>query len=256
MIAVGKIRYDNAYNKIYPKIDNFELIEVMTKCTTYGSLGPYVLKNDQNQIFENIWQGSKIYPKVYKISRPWSKFVPESTWKRDNEIHYKDGKVLSRYWKWRMDVKNFQYPIRYPNGNHSKEAIGCIISDEICENPKMLDYISARKQLYFPLYIDLVKKQPLYNKLIRKLNNNENLLIAEVDVAWQDDLKYYIEKYGIEDKNFINDYTMIANKEYIKIMLNDVKNPCGHGIALAMSLINDVYGDDIMKLLDSSVGNV
>jgi len=42
---------------------------------------------------------------------------------------------------------------------------------------------------------------------------------------------------------------MICTKEYINIMLNDPKNPCGHGIALAAALIDDLEGNTFLDTI-------
>ncbi len=249
MIAVGKIRYTNQYVKIFPRLPGFELIEVLTKSTKYGSLGPFELRNDKNQIFENVYQGSKLYPKVYQINMLYSRYAPRAaTWKYHNEQHYKDGKVLPEYWKWRDAVKNFDYPIRRPNGFHSKECIGFILSDVESETPEILDYITARKIFYFTEYMKLIRLHEQYHQLFNKVKAGQNILIAEIDVAFQDDLDYYINKYNVST-DFIKNYTMIMNKKNIEIVLNDDKNPCGHGVALAMALLYDLGDHSILELL-------
>lgn len=46
----------------------------MTKCTKYGSLSPYELKDENNNIMENIWQGEKVYKKTPSINLTYSRY--------------------------------------------------------------------------------------------------------------------------------------------------------------------------------------
>jgi hypothetical protein len=97
------------------------------------------------------------------------------------------------------------------------------------------DYIESRKALYLPKYIECLENQPKFVKLQKMLERKENLLIIEVDGPHQEDLEYYKSKYEV-DENFIENNTMLATEENLKIMLNDAKHPFGHGYCLAWAL--------------------
>lgn len=144
---------------------------------------------------------------------------------------------------------NSEYPIRYPVGYHCKNnCIGAISNnnkvkkntDLTLENDinnfKILNYIESRKEIYVPLYCKLVKSTNRFKELQERLNNGENLLICEIDVAYQESLDYYKEKYKV-DNNFIKNYTMDINEKNINIMLNDDKHPFGHGYCIALALL-------------------
>lgn len=69
------------------------------------------------------------------------------------------------------------------------------------------------------------------------LKDGKNLLIVEVDGPHGESLDYYKKKYKVDD-NFIEDDTILATKENLKIMLNDTKHAFGHGYCLAVALLN------------------
>jgi len=52
--------------------------------------------------------------------------------------------------------------------------------------------------------------------LKKKLNQEINLLIIEVDCAHQKALDYYKKKYNVKD-DFIENYTMLINKKIFKL---------------------------------------
>jgi hypothetical protein len=98
-----------------------------------------------------------------------------------------------------------------------------------------LTYVQARKQIYLPIYCELVKQQPQFKRLVDRWRNGENLLILEVDGPHQESLAYYQEKYGVGE-SFIEHDTILATFQNLKIMLNDVKHSFGHGYCLAAAL--------------------
>lgn len=101
---------------------------------------------------------------------------------------------------------------------------------------RLLNYIEARKEIYVPEYCAAVVEAKQFKELKERLSKGENLLIVEVDGPHQEDLKYYMEKYRV-DSHFIENNTMLATKDNLKIMLNDTKHPYGHGYCLAMALL-------------------
>lgn len=105
------------------------------------------------------------------------------------------------------------------------------------EPDRHLNYIEGRKEIYVPIYCELVKKQDKFYELKERLDSGENLLIIEVDGPHQESLDYYKEKYGVDD-DFIENHSMEALDENLTIMLNDEKHPFGHGYCLAMALLD------------------
>jgi hypothetical protein len=250
-IRVGRRVYNNSGSFTDPSFEGFENIFCLTKSSEYGSLSPYLLKNNHGHIMENIWQFAKIYQKVPESKQKYSRYDSTVIWDHKEEIHAINTNntfiPTLAYKKWRQKGMECKYPIRYPVGfNNRNLCIGSIKSSEYnkCifdENyvPKLLTYIEARKEIYLKTFLKLVKKENDYTKLINKLKNGKNLLIIEVDGPHGEDLEYYKTKYEVGD-DFITNNTILVTSKNIDIMLNDRKHPFGHGYCLGIALINDL----------------
>ena len=68
------------------------------------------------------------------------------------------------------------------------------------------------------------------------LENGTSLLIIDVDGPKADHLEYYKKTYDVGD-DFIENNTILATLENLKIMINDPKASCGHTYGLAASLL-------------------
>lgn len=146
-----------------------------TKIPTY-QLSPYHLKDENGFIFENLWQGSKIYPSVFKQDQ-WIK--NKSIWAHPAETHIDlEGNVLPAYWDWRQKVFSNPFPVRYPNGYDGKKTcVGFITS-----NYEFLSYIEARKQFYVREFARLVQQTPAFKALKEVFDSGVNLQMCDVDV--------------------------------------------------------------------------
>jgi hypothetical protein len=242
-IRVGKIRYING-QQIIPTYEGYENIICMTKSSEYGAISPYCLKDDNGYIIENVYQFSKLYNRVADSQQKYSRYDSRIIWRWKSNIFIQNDKILPDYWLWRKKGMQSPDPIRYPVGfNGRSTCIGAIKTYDIYDEPKnltdfeILDYIESRKQLYYPLYVNAVKKHRQYKVLQDKLNQGINLLICEIDCSYQDSLDYYKQTYKVND-NFIKDWTMEVNKENMEIVLNDTRHAFGHGYCLAMSLLD------------------
>ncbi len=251
-IRVGSIKYPNY---AVTKIKGYEIIYVMTPNFPgdYNQLSPFAIKDEHGRIMENIWQFSRIFPKTFKTVKPRTfkdKSLKEST---EDKISLIDEQNIPTddYMIWRRTGANYPKPIRYSNGLHDKKSAICAYKEkqpilssdtiDIVRNKldltKQLDYIESRKQIYVPLYINIVKNQPKFTDLKQLLNDGKNLLIIEVDGPHQESLDYYKKKYGVSD-DFITNNSMLINQTNINIMLNDSKHNFGHGYCLAMALLD------------------
>lgn len=251
MIRVGRATYDKKGRINYPSYEGFTPIVVMLKShSNYYPLSPYSLKNNDNQIMENIWQFSKIYETIPKTTQKKSRYDDTIVWSHNNETHIdSDGKITPQYWQWRNKGMDHEHPVRYPVG--FKYRGNCKYAIPQSDLNLKLNYIEARLKIYVPVYCELVKKEAnLFVDLQSRLKDGENLLIIEVDGPHQESLAYYQEKYDVND-SFIEDNTLIINKENLTIMISDSKHPFGHGYCLAMALMNI---DDM--LLDFWVKNI
>jgi len=241
-IRVGKILYGSGKPE-HPSFEGFTPIVVMTKSSKYGSLGPYCLRNSEGHIMENIWQFSKVYPRVPASKQVYSRYDSTVIWKHPPETHTepKTQEPLEAYWKWREKGFGCSYPVRYPVGRAHRK--NCLYSLKE-KGGKRLSYVEARKEIYLPVYCDLVRKEPQFAGLQARLQKGENLLIIEVDGPHQESLEYYQETYRVSE-DFIEDDTMLATFDNLKIMLNDSKHPFGHGYCLAAALLG--LNQDLME---------
>lgn len=237
-IRVGTIKY-NKGQKVFPKYKDYAKVEVMTASTTFGELSPFQLKDENGNIFENVWQFAKVYQYVPRTVCRYSRWNDTITWDHPEEIHVDEkGELTLEYWEWRKKGCENKYALRYPVGFHHRRK--CLYA---MWNGEKLDYIQSRKKIYVPEYIRLVKKELKYKHLKRLIDEGTNLLIVEVDGPRQESLQYYKDKYGVGD-DFIVNNTIEANEDNLSIMLEDEKHPFGHGYCLAMALLDMEVLDD------------
>ena len=110
----------------------------------------------------------------------------------------------------------------------------------VSDSPCLLPYVAARKRIYLPLFLKLVKTQSQFSELCRLVESGKNILIIEVDGPHQESLPYYQSTYDVP-QDFIQDDTIVADPAYMDIMLNDEKYAFGHGYCLALA-IQDALG--------------
>lgn len=249
MIRVGRRIYNRNGTYQDPSFPNFKPILCLTKSSAYGSLGPYELKNEKGQIMENIYQFSKVYEIVPKTIQRASRYDSTIIWNHKEERHINiietklenkneieiSYEILPEYFQWRKKCMNSKYAVRYPIGFNNRHK--CLFALKNEEDGELLDYIEARKEIYLPLYIELVKDKPQFRKLQKYLEDGINLLIIEVDGPHEESLDYYKNKYKVAN-NFIENNTILVNEENMKIMLNDDKHPFGHGYCLGIAILN------------------
>jgi deoxyribonuclease-4 len=233
---VGLVRVGRIVNGKNPSFEGFLPIIVLTASSAYGELGPYVLKDENNFIMENIWQFSKCYKKVAKSRQTYSRWDNTVIWEWPEEIHIDEvtQEPNEKYWKWRKTGMENSYAVRWPVG---KECSKLCLYSLISKNGEKLDYVSARKQIYAKVYNNLVKKEKTFCKLQKMLFEGKNLLIIEVDGPHMESLDYYKKTFSVND-DFIENDTILATHDNLKIMLDDVKFPYGHGYCLASCLLN------------------
>ena len=69
-----------------------------------------------------------------------------------------------------------------------------------------MNYIEERKQIYLPVYLDMVRKEKDFEAL---KNSDENLFIIEVDGPKSVSNEYYRKKYGVDIGN-------VTYKDFVK----------------------------------------
>jgi len=232
-IRVGRLTTQGKL-KSKPTLSGYTEVMVMTPSSKYGKLGPYVLKNDQGVLMENLWQFSKVWESVPNVKTPYSQWDRRIIWDHDSEVHVdKKKEPNDAYWAWRAKGMSNKDAVRYPAGYAKRRETLYSLKDK--NSNWRMTYIEARKEIYLPVYIDLVKGEKQFAELQKRLNEGENLLVVEIDGPHQESLDYYKKKYKVSD-SFIENDTMLATRENLKIMLEDDKYSFGHGYCLAAAL--------------------
>ncbi len=238
MIRVGRCVYDKHGNRTDPQYPGFTpIVVLMSSHSEWGPLGPYNLKNEKGQIFENYYQFQRVFKKVPKTIQYYSRWSHSITWNHPEEIHIENDKVNEKYWSWREKGTNNKYYIRYPVGFNYRHNVEYVLWKNNDGNYEKLDYVQSRKKIYVSEYCRLVRKQQKFKELQDRLKKGENLLIIEVDACHNESMEYYKEKYNVQDDFIVND-TMLVTENNIKILLNDTKHPFGHCMCLAMALLD------------------
>lgn len=241
-IRVGRRIYtQNGF--IDPSYENFTPILVLTKSSAYGSLSPYELYDEKGRIMENIYQFNKVYENVPYSKQTYSKYDNTVIWEHPSELHAIKSEngdfydLTDKYFIWRQKGMYNKYAVRYPVGyNHRGKCLFSLGENtDGTINPNPLDYINARKKIYLPLYIKLVKQKTQFEELVKRYRAGENLLIIEVDGPHEESMSYYKNLYGVTH-DFIQNNTMLVTPDNLKIMLNDAKHPYGHGYCLAQAI--------------------
>ncbi len=140
------IRVGTIIKRKYPSYEGFIPIVVMTKSSKYGLLGPYCLKNENDQIMENIWQFSKVYESVPKSVQRYSQLDNRVIWNWPEETHSDENENINeKYGHWRKNGFNADDPIRYPVGKKYRSKVLYSLNENIegIYGPK-LNYIEAR----------------------------------------------------------------------------------------------------------------
>lgn len=106
-------------------------------------------------------------------------------------------KILPDYWKWReQGFSNIRHGdgfagegvhVRYPLGWRNRHDVKCAIVDRELgciasrsDDLEAIGYIEGRKRIYLPLYCELVRKQPLFAELQRKVQRGDNIVICDL----------------------------------------------------------------------------
>jgi hypothetical protein len=238
IIHVGTINFKKG-KRIYPVIpDNFEMVEVMTYSNKqWWELSPYALKNVKGHIMENLWQFSKVYPKVPESRQTYSRYDSKVIWNHPSEVHTTTtGNPNINYYNWRNKGYAADYAIRYPVGFSHNARSSCLYN---LYEGKRYNYVNSREHVYFKLYSTLVRKQDKYKKLLISVADGKNIVICEVDGPHQKSLQYYIKKGASPE--LIKNNQMVANYNNLRFMQNDIKHPFGHGYCLARCLLEDLH---------------
>ena len=211
----------------------------------YHVFSPFYLRTDGLEqqhnaggiIFENFWQGSKVYPSVdtteiysnrFRKGKPIFKY---QTTNGQTEKHIDNNKILPDYWRWRQQLWMCPSAVRYPVGRTARKNCAFSLLRQSDGTEKRLDYLESRKQIYGAEYKRLIRKLPEYQTLLNRLRAGEKLCIFEIDVPAP-------SKKGAYGHNCHDGY-YVATPENLDILINDPSEPCGHGIFLAQAFFED-----------------
>ena len=101
------------------------------------------LKNEKNQILENIWQSCKVYKETFSCLY---KNFDTILWKHGKEIHItNDNKLTNDYFIWKDKLMNNKYPIEYPMGISNQNNYNFIIDDKYNLYSRSIGYQEAFK---------------------------------------------------------------------------------------------------------------
>ena len=199
--------------------------------------------NNGGIIFENFYQGSKVYDKVYPIKVYTSKHTQGNPkyllWshntigeKYDVLVDYKNQFDEKLYLRWRDDLWKCQDAIRYPNGIHRRKYTQYSICIDSNGNKIKMDYITARKELYMKEYKRLIRKTDEYKILLGMLQKGINFIISEIDVPSNG-------KKGNYGKDCDENDNCDMSLEKLNVLLNDPSEAFGHGLCLVHALLED-----------------
>lgn len=152
---------------------------VLGPCKLYGKF--------KSRNMENGWQ----YAKVYK------EFLDDA------------GGVGSKYYDWAVAGWNNPRAVRYPVGKGRKPEFSWWRGES-------LDYITARKEIYVPLYLNAVKETEAWARLFRLYQKEKCLVLLDYDAY-----DHRKEKMSLSD------------------VLNRPDRKMGHAFVLMMALTGD-----------------
>lgn len=220
-----------------PRVDGYETIVITTGCyKAFKDLSPFFLTNKDGIIMENKWQFSKVYKEVPRSKQYKSRWDKSVVWEWGSETHVDNyGNLTDEYYEWRNAGFSNPYAVRYPCGSHYKSKCLYSIDDE----GNKYGYIEARYYIYCKEYYDCVINHEKFMELKHKLYRGQKLLIIDVDGPKQNDLNYYIDRYNVPN-DFIVNNTIDATLDNLELMLNDPKNPYGHGYVLSSILMDKI----------------
>jgi hypothetical protein len=252
MIATQQIK--STASKPFPYKDYTAINVLKWKNSKWKSLCPYYLKTDGDELcynpgnilFENFYQGLKVYdiiyenevyPSRYFVNKPqylWWKYTPSN---KDGDIIINNNEInYENYFKWRDELWKCTNPIRYPNKIHRRKNTQFALFIDKEGKEIRMDYLTARREIYITEYVRLIKQLPEYTILLNKLKKGENIMICEIDVPSQ-------KKRGNYGTNCNENNICELSLQHLQILLNDPSEAFGHGLCLAYALLLDIESE-------------
>ena len=150
--------------------------------------------NEGNVLFENFWQGSKVWPVCYdtqvwahpnlkgNLKHLWFNYKCSNGLGKEQHLSADKKNILPAYFEWRQRVFSCPRPIRYPNGRERQNLVAFSLLQDRDGNQTRLDYVSARKRIYVKEYARLARDHDEFWDLVDTVRDGKNLVICELDV--------------------------------------------------------------------------
>lgn len=221
----------------YPKKEGFKNYPIHSKgAKPWKQLSPFLIgpvefinsegQTDSCPIFENFWQGSKVWKAVAKQNQK----KPEWVWPAEKHLG-KNGEPNNDWWKWHDTLLHHHRAVRRPNGKAIPEYAWWM-NEESGEYEK-LNTVEGRKQIYIPILKKLYRAHPVYKKMLKEFRSGQNMILIEPDGPWAvaypegrevtlDLLNKLVEKMNYTEEGYPKQY-----------------QPFGHGYVAAMCLLED-----------------
>ena len=210
----------------------------------FFTLSPYYLKtdgleeqvNDGGVLFENFWQGSKVWPTYYDIkvwAHPNLEGNPKHLWFSykcangiGSETHFDGNSVQPQYFEWRREIFSCKRPVRYPNGRGRRNQVVFTLLQTKDGSNERLDYITARKRIYVQEYGRLVRQLPEFWDLCEIVcEDGKNLVICEVDVPQSTQMTIPLLEALVEDPKVCFGHGLCLAWELLKCQQNGESRP-------------------------------
>lgn len=188
-------------------------------------------------IFENYWQGHKVWKKVGKQNQRKTKTVKGvkeryTVWEWPAEIHLDKNKDPNEKWyRWHDALLTNELPVRRPNGKAIPEYAWHY--NKKTKKHEKLGLVESRKKIYVSELKKLYKKSPAYKKLLKEFKNGQDMVLIEPDGPWAElypdgkEVKLELLKKWISKTNYKEEG---HPEKYF---------PYGHGYVAAMCLFED-----------------
>ena len=254
-VYVAKYKY-NAKVKAPEPPENCINVVIHTSAKKLGgALSPYIIADKNGCLLENLWQFSKLYPRVTARRDAKSRWETSTIiWEHPFEVHIdpKTGDIHPDYWAWRKKGFHNPYAVRYPNGFDGRRDCQLALwpaADQTAKGDKFvvgprgvvyekLTYVEARKKIYCALYIEFCRNHPEFKNLKRKLDSGQKLQIVEVDGPNPD---WYTDS---PIKSCFLGPSLNITESVIHYLINNESHPFGHGYVIAALLLG---GEDWLK---------
>lgn len=223
----------------YPNVQGYENIPAFSrgpspyKELSPFNIGPVIYEEDgqikQAPIFENFWQGWKVYPDVKRQNQKGKK-----PWVWPAEIHINSNGNPNQLWKrWHNALLEHKTSVRHPNKGGKSPLYAWW-------NNQKLEVVNSRKAIYIPYLQELYRKHPSYKIILNKILNGENIIILEPDgpnlVVYRDGLSLNMETlYKMQNITKLSEFPNWNGEgdpnKYV---------PYGHGYVLGLTMMEDI----------------